>query len=338
MLAALCLAACSLLSGRGRSYDSDPGPYDLLRVVSSAQLEEVRRLRDAGEVETAWAYLARLVEREPDNLPLSRLAQDVALEHGGEVARRELYAKAREAALLRPSVPTLLLAARLETDQEAAYEDLADALELEPDSAWVHYALAHHFARAGRWPEAQGRLERALILDGGHLGARRLETLFLARSGSREGAIAALERWVGACADNPFYSAREVDAARMDLAQLYVLDGRPDVARATLGELDGAEGGGARARELLAAVEQAEGRPSEALLAAREAELAGSVGSLPLLQQALLQEESLGDLQAARAAWLRVLEVAGERGDIASVLLRLRARAALERIDAEAGP
>ncbi|HVS19756.1 MAG TPA: hypothetical protein VMT18_14220, partial [Planctomycetota bacterium] len=186
----------------------------------------------------------------------------------------------------------------------------------------------------GSWVEAGRLLQRALAIDPALIPARRLETMVLARGGDRDEAIAALERWLHNAPRDPLVSARELDEARLDLAQLLILDEEAEEARAVLAQLQEPERAGARVELVFAAVEQAQGRPVRALDAARAAGDQDDRATLSAVQEALLQEDWLGDPAAARAAWVRVLARANEGSDLSSVLSGLRARAALERLDA----
>ena len=242
--------------------------------------------------------------------------------------------RARGQAEAEPDRLHLLAAARVEDDPAAARAWIERALAQAPDDAWAHYALAHREARDGDWVAAGRRLERALAIDPGHIPARRLETMVLARGADRDEAIAALARWLHNAARDPLVSARELDQARLDLAQLLILDEQAEEARAVLAQLEEPERAGARVELVFAAVEQAQGRPVRALDAARAAGDQDPRATLSAVQEALLQEDWLGDRAAARAAWERVLARANEGSDLSSVLSGLRARAALERLGA----
>ncbi len=331
-LLSVSLWGCALFSGSVPDYEARPGPYDRLQEVSLEQVAEVRRLRDAGDLATARAFAARLCELDRDNLPLARVLQDLELQRGGESARERLLAQARERAQREPSVPSLLLASRLAEDLETAREDLEAALELEPHSAWVQYSLSHLEARSERWSQAGQHLERALLIDPGHLGARRLQTMLLARSGEGAKAIEMLNRWLELAGESPFFTQRELDEARLDLAQLYLLEGQPARAHRELRDMIDRRADDPRLQALLCAVLQAQGRPHLALASSRRAEELDPLAALPLVQQALLLEEWLGDPDAARDTWRRVLDSARGASDLGAVLLALRARAALERL------
>lgn len=326
------LVACSLLPRGEGTYASRPGPYDLLHAVTLEEVALARQLCEEGELATARPYVHKLAGREPHNLPLACLAQDLDIALGDEAAVAAERERARSLARDQGGVPALLLAARLEPESEVRRELLDAALEREPESAWVHYAIAHHEALAGRWSEASRRVDRALLIDPGHLGARRLETMLLARAGERDDAIAALQRWLRTAAPSPFVSQRELAEARLDLAQLMLLEGNPRAAGRVLEELVDGEVRSPRLYELLAAVEQDQQRPRLALAAAWQAEEEAPGDPLPLVQQALLHEEWLADPGAAREAWRRVVETARGGSDLATLLLVLRARAALERL------
>ncbi len=337
-LLSLALGGCALFSGSPVDYQARPGPYDQLRQVSPEEVAEVRRLRDAGDLATAHAYAARLCERERDNLPLARVLQDLELERGGEAARERLLRQALERVEREPGVPALLLAARLEQDLEAARALLEAAMELEPDCAWVQYSLCHLEAMSEHWGPAGARLERALAIDPGHLWARRLQTMLMARAGQGSQAIEMLQRWLELTSESPYFAQRELDEARLDLAQLHLLADEPARAHRELREMIDRRADDPRLQALLCAVLQAQDRPHLALSSSRRAEELDPLAALPLVQQALLQEEWLGDLDAAREAWRRVLDSADQQSDLSAVLLALRARAALERLGPAGSP
>ena len=255
---ALGLIACA---GSPRQYDARPGPHDRLGDVLPEEVLEVQRLRDEGQLEAARVWAGRLAQRQPQSLPLAILLQDVELELGGDARLDELRRSARLRAEREEDLPALLLAARLAQDPVRAEALLGRALELEPDSAWPSYALAHLEASAGRWGAAGQRLERALLIDPGHLWARRLETQLVARGGDRDEAVAGLERWVLEASASPFFRRRDLDAARLDLVHLQVLEERPAMAAQVLEQAAPETLGSARAQELLAAIRQARGEP-----------------------------------------------------------------------------
>lgn len=330
-LALTGIAGCGLFGRANSDYVPAASSDSGLGVVQPEEVREVHRLMALGDVETARAWLARLRQRAPDHLGLALLNQDVEIAAGrSEQVRQSARLQAEE----EPDPAHLLLAARMEDDPEAARAWIDRALALAPDDAWAHYAMAHREARDGDWVEAGRRLQRALAIDPGHIPARRLETMVLARGGDRDEAIDALARWLRNAPRDPLVSARELDAARLDLAQLLILDEQGDEARAVLAQLEEPERAGARVELVFAAVEQAQGRPVRALDAARAAGDQDERATLAALQEAILQEDWLGDPVAARAAWERVLARANEGSDLSSVLSGLRARAALERLDA----
>jgi Tfp pilus assembly protein PilF len=329
---AVLAAACGSPGSAVIEREPRPGPHDVLLRVLPQEVAEVQRLRATGDLDTARAWVARLASREPENLPLACLNQEVHLEAQGAEALPEL----RQAAELRleagDGLVGLLLAARIAPDWEACRALLDRALELAPDSAWSHYALAHLEALEGRWQVAGERVDRALLADPAHPWAWRLKTQILARGGPRESCIGELELWIEAAADNPFFRRAEVDAARMDLAQQLLLDGEPQDARDVLAEMDGNARAGARCQQLNAAILQAEREPEAALDSARLAAVADATDPLSLVQQALLEEDWLANPAAAKALWQAVLEVSSSRADLGGLLLSLRARAALERL------
>jgi hypothetical protein len=330
-LVCAALAGCGLLGRTTSDYSARPAQERIWSEIEAEEVREVHRLLALGDLETARAWLARLRQRDPARLGLAFLHQDIECAAGRCAQVRDA---ARALAESEPAPQNLLLAARVEDDPAAARAWLERALEIAPGDAWVHYALAHREARDGEWVAAGVRVQRALELDPGHLPARRLETMVLARGGYRDDAVAALARWLHNAGRDPLTSARELDAARLDLAQLLILDEQPEEARAVLAQLSEPERAGARVELVFAAVEQAQDRPVRALDAARAAGDQDPDVALSAVQEALLQEDWLRDPVAARAAWERVLAHSRRGSDLSSVLLGLRARAALERLDA----
>jgi tetratricopeptide (TPR) repeat protein len=314
-----------------------PGPHDLLVRVLTQEVAEVQRLRASGDLDTARAWVARLASREPDHLPLACLNQDVQIEAAGAEGLPELRKAAQDRIDAGPDLVGLLLAARVAPDADSARSLLDRALELAPDSAWPHYALAHLEAREGRWRVAGERVDRALLADPGHAWAWRLKTQILARGGPREQCIHELRLWIEAERSNPFFQRSEIDAARMDLAQQLLLHRESEEAREVLAQMDGSAQAGARCQQLTAAIDQAETEPRAALQSARLAAAADPTDALSLVQQALLEEDWLGNPEEARQLWQSVLEVSATRGDLAGLLLSLRARAALERLQLKEG-
>ena len=327
VLVAFAVAGCFGLRHTAPGYQpAAEVPYEAVAplVLARAHLE-------AGELGPARAILADLSGRFPGAMAIGVMAQEAELGGASDERRAEITLAAAERARERPDVTSLLLAARLEPDPDRARESIERALEIDPDSAWAHYALAHLEARSGNWAQAQKSLARALDLEPGHLRARRLEAALLERDGKREQAIAAYRGWLAASDSHPLVDGSARTLARLDLAQLYLLEGREGDALDVLEGLAGEESQAARRFAILAAVEQALGRPERAIEAAREAQLRDPEDPLPLVQQALLEEHWLENPERAREAWRRVLEVARERSDLSALILSLRARVALER-------
>lgn len=331
-LAALAaFAGCGLFGRPVSDYVPQASAERTWTDLEAEEVREVHRLAALGDLDTARAWLSRLRRRHPQRLGLAFLQQDLECAAG---RRAQVFADAVALAEDEPTPEHLLLAARVEDDPQAARARIERALSIDPDSAWAHHALAHRLARDGDWVAAGERVQRALALDPGLLPARRLETMVLARGGDRDLAIAALARWIHNAQRDPLVGAHELDAARLDLAQLLILDDEAEQSRAVLAQLAEPERAGARVELVFAAVEQAQGRPVRALDAARAAGDQDTNEALGDVQEALLQEDWLGDRAAARAAWERVQNHARAGSDLASVLLGLRARAALERLDA----
>lgn len=361
VLAAALLALVACRGAPAPRYDARPGPYDLISERGLDELRAVRADLARGALDDAHERLERLRVAFPNNLSVGSLLQDVELERawrarlvdppaaGAEArarARAEAAAEQRERwrrlAEQEPSPVALVLAARLENDAPAALHLLDRALELDPECSWAHYGRAHVLARGGDWGAARESLQRALALDPGHLPSRRLEAAVLLRMADRRTAIAALRAWLDHAVDDPRVEPERLAAARIDLALLLLQDDRPDDAREILREGAWPSSEPLRRWAALAAAEQARGEALDALRAAEEAERAAPGDTLPLVQQALLYELWFDDLRSARALWQRVLEEsqagAAEGADLGTLMLGLRARVALERLDERLEP
>lgn len=308
---------------------------------------------EAREWERAHALLSLLAKENPENILIGSWLQEVELElmAGGTPADPELAELAREeepAEALRrryaqrsmdsPSVARFVLAARLETDVFASKHLLERALDLDPDCAWAHYAMAHALLRdkseEDRWRQARESLDLALANDAGHLGARRLEAWMLVQEGAIREARFAVEAWLEATENDARVASSERIEVELDLALIEVLDGDASDARKRLAQLEGSSVGRARRLSILAASDQAMGDLLGALDAARRAEGATDEGVLPLVQQALLYEYYLGDLESAEAKWEEVIERARGTDDLSTLLQGLRAQVMLERAEA----
>lgn len=335
LLLAPLAGGCSLVSKSLPDYAPSSGPYDRLPEDDRQRVVRARELIETHELERARAVLAEVLGRRPQNMAVASLLQDVDLllaeePGGGHPSAGELARQALDDARRAPSPVSLLLAARIAPDRDLARGLMDEAIELDPDCAWAHYALAWSLATEGRWHEAQRRVELALALDPGHLSARRLEAGLMARDGDAD-TIDAFELWLRITEDEPLVDPAARLAAKLDLAQLHLLDGHERRAREVLLSLADEAPTDARRECLLAAAEHADGHRRRALAAARRAAEAAPDDPLPMVQQALLLEDSFGDPAAARAAWERVLELSRKESDLAALILGMRARVALER-------
>ncbi|MCE9592770.1 MAG: tetratricopeptide repeat protein [Planctomycetes bacterium] len=332
LCASLLFAACSAPFAR-------PGgtpvvtTYDELDVPTQLAFRAARHSFDAGDVAAARTATAELVLRAPNHIALGILAQEAELATGGADARAKLEQRTRAELEAAPTAARCVLAARAASDVALAEAHLERALEFDPRCAWAHYGLAHLAARAGNWSAADGELGRALELDPFLPPARRLQAMLLARDGRRSEAISAFEAWLGDVADDPRVGARERVEAELDLATLYVLDQEPDAARDLLTKLVLEGDLAVRALCVLAAAEQGDERPVDALNAVRAAEAIDPNAALPWVQDAILRQSWLGDRAGAEEAWRRLLASAETGGDLGRVLLAMRARLALERAE-----
>jgi tetratricopeptide (TPR) repeat protein len=336
LAAILGAGSCALFGGSGPEYEASSGPCDALPGGELERVAEARLLIEDGLPAEARGVLLEVAERRPENVPLAILLQEVELGLAGPQGASTVAAEAALRSAAHPTLVTRLLAARLEPDPSLAREQIEAALAIDPRSAWAHYAIAHLEARSGNWVGAGRWLQRALERDPGLLPARRLEAAFLARDGKRPEAISALLHWLEVTEGNALVDPSERFLAALDLAQRRLRAGDEGRARSVLVGL-GEGPAGCRARELviLAAVEHARGQMEDALRAARRAEAADPSEPLAVVQLAELYETQ-GDLERAKDKWERLLEIASETGDLKGLLLSMRARVALERVDAAA--
>lgn len=317
---------------------SRDGVYDELSAPAWASFEAARRDVELGRLRLAREGLARLRRDHPRNLPVGIWLQEtefaLALE-GGEESASVLEAvrkRYREVADAEESVPNLVLAARVETDQFAALALLERALRLDAESVWAHYGKAHVLARQEEWKGARRSLERALDLDSGHLWSRRLEAWMLARTGRIDDATNALEVWLDRAAEDSRIDAEWLRAAALDLALLYTLGGSPQKTRDLLAEYGASLAAPGRQASLEAAALEALGEPRAALAAAVRAHEAAPDDGLPLVQQALLYERWLDDPERAQVLWQKVLDLAERKKDLSAMVQRARATVHLERL------
>ncbi len=345
----LCIASCR---STDLGWQASEPPWG---EMATSEIERARAATDAVRYEEAWAILAPLSQAQPSDLELATWLQDLRLEllasgsrvdaalepwhASGEPAEalRKLYA---ERAVESESPVTLVLAARVESDAISAIALLDRALALDPALAWAHYGKAHallrHRTLVERWSLAGESLARALALDPGLIGARRLEAWMLAQEGSVGEARAALETWLVRTRSDVRVGARERATAEVDLALLRVLDGDTEGARELLEGLEGVAEERDRRLTVLTVAAAEMGDLQAALEAARQAGAAAPDDVLPLVQQALLQQYWRGDEEAARELWNEVIARAATAPDIGTLLQGMRAQLQVEREQARA--
>ena len=353
VLAAAASAACSSSGATWRAERSSP--------YATFSAEELDRFRDAraalegGDRSGALVLMRALSVSDPENLELACWVQDVEsslLDDGGApfddpaVLEEEDPAEALRLAYRvppdqAPTVRSLILAARVETDGLAAEALLMKALELDPVCSWAHYGLSHVLlekrSQPDRWSLARESLERALAIEPGHLRARRLEAWMLAEEGSRDEAESMLRRWLEEVEDDPRVAHAERVEARLDLALLLLLRGEDGRAARMLEDLEGEPVGRARRWMLLTVARQEGGDVLGALDATLRAQGAAPGEVLPLVQEALLSEVFLDRPEVANARWQEVADLAGEGASIGDLVEGLRARVRMERRAAAQG-
>jgi len=380
--ALLLVASCLVLGGCGGARGADwsalhESPYDALDEGQLGELAGARVELAAGDERGAYARLVELAARAPRNLWVGIALQEIELtrlEAGeaipgiaspllagpGDARERLALFYARRAQ--ESTTPTaLLLAARLERDNEAAEQMLARAQALDPECAWVPYARAHRLTLAGELPQAREHLDRALELDPGQLAARRLDAALRARSAGTREARAVMERWVEEARGDPRIATADYAAALIDLAILCVLAEDAREAEELLAQAARLREGmglpresseGARVELVRSGAFESRGRIESALDAARSAhELAPAQGEalLALVHEAMLQESWMRDPQAAIEAWRKVLAATTQvpaadpesgaaenpRGEFQQLMLRLQALTRLARLEAQ---
>ena len=278
----------------------------------------------------------------PDGAPsTSPTPQDLSagpIGAGEDAARAAVTRLYEDELRSNPSVPGLVLAARVQPDAKQALAWLGQALALDPTCAWAHYGRAHALLRMRdqyRWRNSREALDLALELDPSHLHARRLEAWMLAQEGAGEPAALAIERWLIATEFDPRVAHPPRVEARLDLARVWLALGAVEPAVRELQTLEGEPIGRAR-RLLLLAVALTEKNDIEgALHAVRQAGLIAGVGVLPFVQEALLREHWVEDRAGALALWQDILLEAESSNDPAVILQAFRARVVLERGDPE---
>ncbi len=321
------------------------GTYDGLPKQGWIAFQGARRDLGLGRVRLARQTLARLARDNPNNIVVGAWLQEAELTMALDAARvesadgldeerihEEVRRSYRERADEQETVPSLVLAARVETDQFAALGLLGHALRLDERCAWAHYGRAHVLAQQEDWKGARRSLERTLELDPGHLWARRLESWMHARTGQSEEAIASLQVWLEQVEKDARVQPEWIDEARLDLALLYTLDDSPERTRKLLEQLGAGSDDPVRRLTLEAAALEALGKVEEALAAAARAHEADRTAYLPMVQQALLFERWLKDPRRAMLVWEKVLAQAESEGDMAAMVQRARATIHLERL------
>lgn len=349
-LAGLALVGCR--SARVFDWEPRPGVYDRLAPADYERMRAARRSIALGDPYTARDILTGLSTRLPENLAVGVFLQDVRLAEidrleGPAAERRaeELLFEYRRRAETEPTVPNLVLAARVEPDGPTADRWLREASQRDPACAWSWYGLAHQRAAAREFDAARDALALAFEADPGHLQARRLETILLARAGRASTAERALSRWIEFAYGDPRVDPREVARARLDLATLHAWAGRSDAARRELDRAAPLDGIDQARRSLIAAVvAESERDPERALVDARRAAELAPDDPLPLVQVALLCEYSVDDPAGALEAWRGVtarLEARDPResstGELDWLRVGIQARVQTERLERALG-
>ncbi|MFT4648175.1 MAG: tetratricopeptide (TPR) repeat protein [Glaciecola sp.] len=330
---------------------------------SRLEFDRARQQMKVGEWQGAQVRLETLISEHPDELDLGFALQDVQskmlalgelpqMQEGwiepsiagqpgpGQATSQQLdsasvlkFWYARRAAQ-SPSIPSLVLAARVETDPTQALTWLNRALALDPTCAWAHYGRAYALLRQRdqyRWRDSRAALAQALVLDPSHVLARRMEAWMLAQEGDTGQAAIALERWLIATEFDPRVGHKSRVEARLDLARVWLTAGRVDPALRELKSMEGEPYDRERRLLLFAVALTEKGDAEGALSVVRQAGLIPGVGVLPWVQEALLLEHWFEDGQGALVLWKQILEEAEESSDPAVILQSFRARVVVER-------
>jgi len=307
--------------------------YDRIPPAAAAEFAAARQRFTQGEVAIARATFERLVETWPDSVVIGIWWQEceAALDDVDELRRRS-----EEKATNRPSVASEVLAARAQTDPEAAEVWLARAEARDPTCVWVHYARAFRAAGESRYESARQALERALDSDPGHLASRRLEAWILARDGATDEARARLAGWVARAASDWRVFPAQLAEAQLDLALLELSGGEPSRAADQLEELDASLVPAWRFHAARACTRQARGDLEGAREDLEKARALAPSELLPAVQDALFHDDFVADPERARAAWTAVREMAASKDDLAAAFETLRARVRLERLERRA--
>lgn len=316
-------------------------------------LFDARVALEGGDWELADDQLQAVLAAQPENLTAMFLEQELALARPGADSA-ELAAAARARATRQGrAVVDVLLAARLETDREAARLRLEGALASEMPAdleAACRYALAYVRYQQGDNAGAFDEVTRAVALDPGALRARRLEARLVAGGKDAERGVALLEHWLDQAELAPEVSSDLWYGALVELAGVQLASGATGDCEDTLERL--AEGRGAgrfrapsdrrRAIQLLlrAAIDADDGEPELAIQRVLEARTlvpaSSRLARLALIDKALLDELYLGRELDAIAAWEAVLArfEAATNVDSDELLRALEARVRLARLRA----
>ncbi|MCA9002182.1 MAG: hypothetical protein KDB61_09675, partial [Planctomycetes bacterium] len=342
ILCLVALAACQ--SGPDVWRPLWRAPYGYLSMPERLEFDRVRQEMGEGDWRGAHERLQALVAQNPDQLDLAFAMQDVQgkllaqgelmemhegaveMSIAGPAAPGEATLEQMDAATVlkfwyarraaeQPSIPSLVLAARVEPDAKKALEWLDRALVLDPTCAWAHYGRAYVLLQQRdqyRWRNSREALARALELDPSHVLARRMEAWMMAQEGANAKAAVALERWLIATEFDPRVSHDRRVETRLDLARVWLNDGRVDPAMKELRSMEGEPYDRERRLLLLAVALTERGDTEGALSVVRQAGLIPGVGVLPRVQEALLLQHWFSDPNSALVLWKQVLEEAGE--------------------------
>ncbi len=299
-------------------------------------LRSARERMESGDARGASDRYASLAASHPGDPWLAALAQEARYEALGvdsEELAVNLRRSYRETAEAQPSPLRLMLAARAEPDAYAALNLADHALALDPEFAWGHYARAHALSRLGETEAARLAVERAVVLDAGHLPAWWLLAWLRSHAGEQDVAIATWTAWLEVAAQDPRVSTEALTTAECDLGVLLVRAHRYDEALAVLAaaELDSS----GRSSSVLAAAEVEAGELDAALSSVRSARERAPDSLLYVVQEALLLERRAPNSREAVAAWQEVYDRTEGVTDLSALLQRARAEAHLSTIKRE---
>ena len=215
-----------------------------------------------GEFAAARQSVEKLLELDGENIQGRRLAYEVYRQLGDD-ALAEQALKDMQGTEMAPKMAVQTyneaVSALNRGEEDGAIERFEEALQLNPDLAQAHAALASLYYNRERYPDAMASVEKLLALEPENVQALRVRYLIYDARNDQEKAKTALEAYQAvdpnAAADILYRRAdldyRSGDVALAKEALLKVVEMNPQLARAhyTLGLCYVSEGDNAKARQ-----------------------------------------------------------------------------------------